>query len=304
MYDEYGAELFCNSGKLNAYMHDLLAEFPNERRRMSVAVSEGLVKKMIEAATRKETFNQYLYIDVLHNSYGMDKCLAEDVVNVFASVIFDSSVVFDEIDVEYTQTKTDEIWFHEELTKQQITLADMLFEKGLKEDAYMQYLNIAEKNKAPAAMWRAAKCLLHGWGVEADEIKAKHFFVEASKCNYIDAVYYVATNLYVDDEKKAFEMLKKLADEYTHPGACYTLGHLYAKGKGCKQDFNAAFEMTRIAAEKNHYFAMNSLYSMYLLGVGVKQSDEKAQEWEKKSKIVPRTTEQIFLEKIKKESNL
>ena len=304
MYDEYGTELFLNSERLNTYMHDLLAEFPNERRRMSVAVSEGLVKKMIEAATRKENFNQYLYIDVLHNSYGMDKSLAEEVVNVFGTVIFDSSVAFDEIKDEPSQPQNDEMWFNEELTRQQIALADILFIKGLKEDAYKQYLNIAEKDKAPAAMWRVAKCLLHGWGVEADEIKAKQFFVEASNYNYIDAVYFVATNLYPDDEKKTFEILKKLASEHAHPGACYTLGHLYAKGKGCKQDYNAAFEMTRVAAEKNHYFAMTVLSSMYLTGVGVMQSDEKAKEWQKKSELVPRTTEKIFLEKIKKESKL
>lgn len=304
MYNEYGTELFCNSEKLNTYMHDLLAEFPNERRRMSVAVPEGLVKKMIETSARNEKFNQYVYVDVLHNSYGMDKVLAEEVVKIFGSVIFGSADVFNETEVEPILTESNDKRFHEELTKQQIALADMLFEKGLKEDAYKQYLNIVENNKSPAAMWRVAKCLLHGWGIDVDENKAKQFFAEASKYNYIDAVYFMATNVYADDEKKAFAILKKLADEHVHPGACYTLGHLYAKGIGCQQDYNAAFEMTRIAAEKNHYFAMTVLSSMYLTGVGVKQSDEKAREWQKKSETVPRTTERIFIEKIKKESNL
>ncbi len=303
-YKQYGREVFCNPSKLNVYLRDLLAEYPVERRRMSVAVSEGLVKKMIEAADRNEFFNQYLYVDVLHSSYGMDKILAEEVVNIFSTVIFVTSATFDKMEVELVKTKADEEKVCDTETKKQIAQADMLFEKGLKEDAYKRYLNIAEKDKAPAAMWRVAKCLLHGWGVDADEIKAKQFFIEASNYNYIDAVYYVATSIYTDDAKRSFDMLKKLADEHAHPGAYYSLGRLYANGKGCKQDYNAAFEMTRIAAEKNHYFAMNILSSMYFAGEGVKQSDEKAKEWQKKSELVPRTTEKIFLEKIKKESSL
>lgn len=297
-YLKYGSDLFLDQRRLSSFMDDILFEYPNEKKRLKLAVNDNIVLKLIHDVDVEHINKARLYIKSLIDSYFIPEELAQEIVYTFIYAIYgiDESVLKKSSSECLIDTKD----VYEELTKQQIASADDMFEKGLKEDAFKQYLNIAENNKVPAAMWRAAKCLHHGWGVVKNEDKAKQFFIEACQNNYSDAIYYVAT-AYVKDEKKRFEMLKKLADEQAHPGACYTLGQLYAKGVGCKQDNNIAFEMTRIAAEKNHYFAMIALSSMYLMGTGVRQSDEKAREWQKKSEMVSKTTEKIFIEKIKKE---
>ncbi len=58
-----------------------------------------------------------------------------------------------------------------------------------------------------------------------------------------------------------------------------TLGKMYHKGLGVKQDYNKAKRLYEQAVNLNDGGAMNSLGNMYYEGLGVKQDYQKAKEY-------------------------
>lgn len=83
---------------------------------------------------------------------------------------------------------------------------------------------------------------------------------------------------YAKDWKKAFDMYSKAA-ERDHEHALYSLGVLYASGKGVQQSFESAFKCYYLAAEKGHCLSKRKVAECYKDGCGVEENLRKALEW-------------------------
>lgn len=86
-YKEYGRAVFCNPLKLNMYLHDLLAEYPNERKKLAIAVTENYFAKMLEMQDKGNSVPLPMYIDQLVSSYGMSNENATSIVNLMYETI-------------------------------------------------------------------------------------------------------------------------------------------------------------------------------------------------------------------------
>lgn len=86
-YKQYGRAVFCNPLKLNMYLHDLLAEYPNERKKLAIAVTENFFAKMLEVQDKGNTVPLPMYIDQLVSSYGMSRENATSIVNTMYETI-------------------------------------------------------------------------------------------------------------------------------------------------------------------------------------------------------------------------
>uniref|UniRef100_UPI001918CA3A tetratricopeptide repeat protein n=1 Tax=Psychrobacter immobilis TaxID=498 RepID=UPI001918CA3A len=65
--------------------------------------------------------------------------------------------------------------------------------------------------------------------------------------------------------------------------AQYSLGVIYAEGKGVPKHYTKAFEWTQKSANQGHAIAQRNLGVMYAKGEGVKQNIVSAKEWLGKS---------------------
>lgn len=59
---------------------------------------------------------------------------------------------------------------------------------------------------------------------------------------------------------------------------------MYEKGKGVRQDYSAAFEWYKKAAEAGNLSAMKNLALMYEKGRGVERNALEAEKWREKAK--------------------
>ena len=84
------------------------------------------------------------------------------------------------------------------------------------------------------------------------------------------------------DYEKAFELFS-LAAEKGNGDAMFFLGDMYENGEGVTQDYARAFEWYKKAAEKGGVDAMYILGNMYYFGEGVTQDYKRAFEWFKKA---------------------
>src|ERR1051325_11122626 len=76
------------------------------------------------------------------------------------------------------------------------------------------------------------------------------------------------------NEKKAFELMKNLAEKSDYLNAQFRLG--YYKGIGTEINKSKAFELYKMAADKGHMFAQYSLSILYQLGQGTCKNEKKA----------------------------
>jgi TPR repeat protein len=77
------------------------------------------------------------------------------------------------------------------------------------------------------------------------------------------------------DEKKAYEWLKKAADAGL-PNAQYTMGDVLLRGKGVKQDQRAAVGWYEKASANGHAEARFKLAALYYAGIGVERNIPKS----------------------------
>lgn len=295
-YKEYGDEVFLDNKRLHAYLQDLLAAYPAELKRITLAINENIFSKVITELNEDNKSRLNLYSAILIDNYSMQTTVAEEIVDLIYATVYGETSSSSPSSVD-GETK-----FKNELVNQLIAIGDLMFTKGLLEEAYSQYLETAKNNNSAAAQWRVAECLNNGWGAVIDEKLAMKFYSMSAEQGYPMAQHFVATNTSpIEDEIKHFKTIERLALQYELPAAYCTLGELYAKGIGCKQDFSKYGEFTKVAAEKNYYWAMYSLESMYRMGVGVEYSEEKAQEWKEKHEKISNSFKHTFLEHIRNE---
>jgi hypothetical protein len=102
------------------------------------------------------------------------------------------------------------------------------------------------------------------------------------------------------DEKKAFELVKYLAEKEYDLDAQFKLGYYYDKGIGTEINKSRALELYEIAAKKNHKMAQNNLGLLYEKGEEVEKDLEKAFYWFNRAesnddKLIEDMTEGIYI---------
>ena len=80
------------------------------------------------------------------------------------------------------------------------------------------------------------------------------------------------------DYATAMRLMRPLAEQ-GQTNAQFSIGIMYAIGKGVRQDYVEAVKWFRKAAEQGDASAQNSLGSMYLNGYGVLQDFVEAHKW-------------------------
>ena len=94
--------------------------------------------------------------------------------------------------------------------------------------------------------------------------------------------YYSGKETGEPNYEKAFELFS-MAAEKDSGDAMFYLGRMYDYGQGTMQDYAQAFEWYTKAAEKGNAAAMNNLGYMYDNGKGVTRDSARAIEWFKKA---------------------
>lgn len=86
-YQEYGNSVFCDNKRLEAYLTDLLVEYPVERKRICLAIEENVVSRIIEEFTTTHFYKPSFYVNTLQNTYGLSLNYASDLVDMLYNVI-------------------------------------------------------------------------------------------------------------------------------------------------------------------------------------------------------------------------
>lgn len=78
-YIEYGDAVFGDSCRLNAYIADLLVDYPTEQKRLTIIVKENIVSKVV-AEKNFEASKFYFYSEMMSDIYGMKKEIAHEML--------------------------------------------------------------------------------------------------------------------------------------------------------------------------------------------------------------------------------
>ena len=84
-YEQYGNDVFLDGNRLKAFLSDLLAEYPAERKRISIAINENIVEYAINDGNCGRA---NVYIDMLQSTYGFSNDIASDVVEAIYYAIY------------------------------------------------------------------------------------------------------------------------------------------------------------------------------------------------------------------------
>jgi len=188
-----------------------------------------------------------------------------------------------------------EKWYRKEAEQgnsfSQFQLGLMYFEgKDVKQDyvkAVKWWRKAAEQGDA-SAQSSLGDMYFEGKGVQKDYTKAEKWYSKAADQDDIDAGYSLA-NLYYNEKKfkHAIKWYRKVIStpspyesllHYTR-NAQFSLGVMYDKGQGVKQDYAEAVKWYRKAAELGSSASQFNLGVMYSNGQGVLKSGAAAADW-------------------------
>lgn len=82
----------------------------------------------------------------------------------------------------------------------------------------------------------------------------------------------------IEDKKKALELFLICAEDHGMPEAYYKLGYIYRTGDGVDKDLEKAFQMCKIASDKDHILARINLAGMFFHGEGVEKDRSQSLE--------------------------
>ena len=141
----------------------------------------------------------------------------------------------------------------------------------------------SDNKEDPRALCVLAELYENGIGVDADKEKALQLYEKAMKSSFGPA-FYKAALLYLEDEenkdneKKAFEILKKgvLCEDEKTPYNDFYLAKCYMSGYGTKKDSYLAFHYFNMAREGGVGEASYCLGGCYLFGIECEKDVSKA----------------------------
>lgn len=134
-----------------------------------------------------------------------------------------------------------------------------------------------------SAEYNLAMAYYSGWGCKRDPCEALKIWekIANTKTQYSANSQYMVAGLYlsgdgtVKDEVKAFEWMKKAA-ENNHPGGQANIGAAYSTGSfGFKKDTAEGLKWTQKAVDQGERMAEYNLGVMYLEGLGVQKDTDR-----------------------------
>jgi len=134
-----------------------------------------------------------------------------------------------------------------------------------------------------SADYNLAMAYYSGWGCKRDPCEALKIWekIANTKSQYSSNSQYMVAGLYlsgdgtVKDEVKAFEWMKKAA-ENNHPGGQANIGAAYSTGSfGFKKDAAEGLKWTQKAVDQGERMAEYNLGVMYLEGCGVQKDTDR-----------------------------
>ena len=130
-------------------------------------------------------------------------------------------------------------------------------------EAVAWYRRAAEQGDA-VAQYSLGEMYAHGRGVKRDDTEAVDWYRKAAAQGYSTAQIKLAVLL---EDIDAFARNQRMA-EHGDAVAQYTLGEMYANGRGTPRDDAKAVEWYRRAAAQGDAIAQYSLFEMYVNGRG------------------------------------
>lgn len=150
----------------------------------------------------------------------------------------------------------------------------------------LAYLYSAADQNHAEAMWKIGECFDSGQGVERNLLSAIDWYRKSQQATlYQSKVQFAEVKNRQLDFKSNQAMINRLAIEANQGNAesAYKLGKIYNEGRLTKQDYYAAFNWYKKAANKKHKYSMLMLGYFLCRGIGGKVNSNKANEWLKHS---------------------
>jgi len=138
-------------------------------------------------------------------------------------------------------------------------------------EAYAWFLRAAE-GASPAAMAQLGTQFLHGIGVAADPVMARHWLEKSNEAGFLPGSYLLGELLLAgvggpSEETRALLLLEKAAESY--PVAMDRLADCYRRGIGIIPNFEKAHAWYDRAIEAGHVPSLGNKGVMHMLGEGV-----------------------------------
>ena len=119
-----------------------------------------------------------------------------------------------------------------------------------------------------------------------DKLRGKLMVEGAAKAGFRCAVaecYYHGWGGVEEDEEKAFEIWKDIADKSQYPPAQHSVGVCYEHGEGVERDISQALTYYHVAASLGQSEAQNNIANCLKMGRGVGKDEDAAATWYKKA---------------------
>ncbi len=230
-YLDYGKEVFCDRNRLNAFLGDLLYEYPHERKKISLAINENMAYKIITEVTAENPFRINVFIEELVECYELPRNVATDIINTLCYSITGKKYMSKTI---------------EKILKELYYSPDEAVEKEYADEIYLA----AQEGNADA-QYRVGNWFETGKIVEKNMFMAKEWYTKAAEnkhcwaihnlgrfCeieeNETDALKYYRTSLNFGEIQSAYNIAlyykNKAKNKEPHEKVeCYTLAIKYLK---------------------------------------------------------------------------
>lgn len=104
LYLEYGDNLFVDNMRLNAFLEDILFDYPVEKKRLNIVIKENIVNSLIYERENSLLPKAYMYINLMQDVYGMSEEMAYELINAIYFAIYGFDLQKNEIEVKKSET--------------------------------------------------------------------------------------------------------------------------------------------------------------------------------------------------------
>ncbi len=293
---QYGEALFSEPKRVLAFIKDYFPFAKIEHYLLEQSLKIDVYKQLKEG-----NINQYMLIrnqciSQLHDTYLMDRSLAEDAVELWIRLVKKEKG----IDTVFSQDKLlgEKLV---EITKEENKVPSLQLTQSLSlilhmADCYYNGQGVAKNNDEAKKWYLKAAALgseqamitlgnMHymGHGIKKDFKEAFKWYQKAAKLgsavamNYLGNMYYEGKGV-EKDEKQAIYYYEKAAC-LGHYTAMFNLGYIYYEAH--MKGWDEPFEVYLKAAQRGAIEAMNHVAYAYHMGDSVTQDYKKAMKWYK-----------------------
>lgn len=264
LYDQYGNEIYADAKKLKGFLSDILYDFPKERKRIGIILTEDILSKITDSTIN--TLRLQSISQNVSDIFSMESSVVSEIIFSFAYIIHRKEEYLNYASIDSIVERMDAA-FNAEDDKTAFSLAQIGANQGIEKCIGMLGL-----------MYR------YGWGTEIDLNKSYDYLSKSTQ----PRAYYELGFFYLDGEvveqnvSKALELFEKGA-EMGYSYAFNTLGSIYTIGKYIERDFCKAFQYYSKAADAGIVESYANLGFSYLDGTGTDRDIAKAIHYFEKS---------------------